>query len=122
MTLGLAVSCSILPVHISYNEIGQSYKFSTLVSTLHRLYLFSLYHLTFGRFCPKVCHFILNRIILDYLILRYMRTGLEKQNWRGGFREHRINSGPNLLTLQYQLHLVVHLHSYHLLHRNYYQV
>ena len=67
VTFGLAVSCSILPVHISYNEIGQSYKFSTQVSTLHRFYLFSLYHLTFGRFCPKVCHFILNKIILDYL-------------------------------------------------------
>ena len=55
------------------------------ISTPYRFYLFSLYHLTFGRFCPKVCHFILNRIILDYLILRYMRTGLEKQNWRGWF-------------------------------------
>ena len=85
MTHSLEVYCSILLANEIYNEIGQSYKFSTLVSTLHRLYLFSLYHLTFGRFCPKVCNFILNRIILDYLILKYMITGLGRKNWRGGF-------------------------------------
>ena len=64
LTHSLEVYCSILLANEIYNEIGQSYKFSTLVSTPHRFYLFSLYHLTFGRIRPKVCYFILNRIIL----------------------------------------------------------